>query len=609
MIAQMTRFLGIGGLATLVHVTAALLGRELLALSEVMANGLGWLAAVTISYFGHLRITFRVDPEHTAQLPRFLFMSVGGLLVSSGAVALVTMAGGDFIFAMGSVAVLVPMASYILMQIWVFADHENTKPLISVETATAAVVALAVLLAFWGQQMNHDVIWYHVATRKWLAGAALYTDIVEVNPPLAFYFTLPVIKLADLTGLNDQAAQLILIAGLTFVSLSLTGRALARTGKFTSHQRAIVIAGTGAILIALTLRDIAQREHIFVLLFLPWIAETIDSNRNPSPGFTLLAAVGMCLKPFFVIFPLFALLLWAVRKRSIAPLFSLSAFIFLITGLAYIGAVALLHPVYFTEIMPTAALVYGAYGAPLWPVTLFVLIPLTALVCAGLWIMTRPSPPLGTTTFFTVTLAGSLSYFIQSTGFFYHTIPFLAFGSIACVFALFDARCRVFALVALVLVANYSLNKGRYIDGVSPLIGRIIEQQPEIGSLLVLTTDVAAGPIVAAGAGVDWANEYPAQWLIPGALNARVRANCSADPQRCEDIDAILDRNRNDLLRDIQNGRPDMIVFDQANLFFDVPFAWQDFLAHEHSFTEIMKRYRRIEHDDRFSYWKRINSN
>lgn len=607
MIARLTRFVGIGGLATLVHVTAALFGREVFGLSEMTANGFGWLAAVAISYFGHLRVTFAVLPNHATQLPRFLLISAGGLVVSSATVALVTVAGGNFALAMVSVAVLVPLASYLLMQLWVFADGNSATFGVSLETVVAAAAALALLMVFWGQQMNHDVIWYHVATRKWLAGAKLYTDIVEVNPPLAFYLTLPVVTLADLTGLSDKAAQLILTAALTFASLSLTGRALAGTGLFSTHQRAIVLAGAGAMLIMITLRDAAQREHIFVLLFLPWLVSTIGTDRKPSRALTFLAAIGMCLKPFFAIVPLIILILMAVRRRSLAPLFSLSAFVFLVTGLAYIGAVTLWHPVYFTEIMPMAKVVYGAYGLPFMTVALIKFTSIAALGFTAVWVLSRPSPPAGTVTFFTAALAGVVSYLIQGTGFGYHAVPFLTFGTIACLFALFDTRCRIFAIIAIGVVTYENLNMGYYYNPATAQVVPVINEQANVDSLLVLSTHVTAGPIVAVEAGVDWANEYPAQWLIPGALNARARTNCSAEPQRCAVIDAILARNRDDLLRDILDGRPDMVVFDHGAGYFHVPFEWKEFLANDRPFAEIMARYRLIREEGRYSYWKRTD--
>jgi len=35
--------------------------------------------------------------------------------------------------------------------------------------------------------LHSDVSWYLVATERFVNGARLYQDVIEVNPPLAFY--------------------------------------------------------------------------------------------------------------------------------------------------------------------------------------------------------------------------------------------------------------------------------------------------------------------------------------------------------------------------------------------------------------------------------------
>ena len=61
-------------------------------------------------------------------------------------------------------------------------------------------VWLASLLYFLQATPNHDVAWYLVATDRFLDGARLYRDIIEVNPPLVFYLTVPPVAVARLTG-------------------------------------------------------------------------------------------------------------------------------------------------------------------------------------------------------------------------------------------------------------------------------------------------------------------------------------------------------------------------------------------------------------------------
>ncbi len=122
MLAQLLRFGIVGGLATLVHVLAALSARAAFGLTEQKANLIGFCVAVLVSYIGHMRFTFDIRGGSRAQFLRFVVMSGLSLAISSGLVWLVTaQLGFSFTVAMGAVVVLVPAASYLAMRLWVFA--------------------------------------------------------------------------------------------------------------------------------------------------------------------------------------------------------------------------------------------------------------------------------------------------------------------------------------------------------------------------------------------------------------------------------------------------------------------------------------------------------
>jgi hypothetical protein len=51
------------------------------------------------------------------------------------------------------------------------------------------VIATVAVLIVFRQPLNLDVAWYFVAARRWLDGARLYVDVLEVNPPLVIWLT------------------------------------------------------------------------------------------------------------------------------------------------------------------------------------------------------------------------------------------------------------------------------------------------------------------------------------------------------------------------------------------------------------------------------------
>ncbi len=151
MLAQLVRFGFVGGLATLVHVLAALSAKAAFDLPEQRANLIGFSVAVLVSYLGHMRFTFEIREGSNAQFLRFVIMSALSLAISSGAVWLMTtQLGFSFAVAMGAVAVLVPAASFVAMRFWVFSTTNAGVGLRWQGIAIAAVVTLAMVILFWG---------------------------------------------------------------------------------------------------------------------------------------------------------------------------------------------------------------------------------------------------------------------------------------------------------------------------------------------------------------------------------------------------------------------------------------------------------------------------
>lgn len=133
-----------------------------------------------------------------------------------------------------------------------------------------AVIALLVVSVFWERLVNHDIAWYLFATRDWLAGAQLYVDIVEVNPPLAFYLTVPALGLADLLGITDQQGHYVAMTLFLAIVLVWSSRILiAAHGMATPPSLAFLLRTALAVLLP-TLNGLGQRDQILVISFLPW---------------------------------------------------------------------------------------------------------------------------------------------------------------------------------------------------------------------------------------------------------------------------------------------------------------------------------------------------
>lgn len=420
--------------------------------------------------------------------------------------------------------------------------------------------------------------------------------------------------LSGTLGLATPNAQYLVTAIVTCASLLWCWTILRQRTTLDLPRQALLLAGLGAATILPATGDIAQREHLLVLLLLPWLigqlpAATPERAAQPIAR-AFVAALGICLKPFFLLFPIFVTL-WLIRRdRSLRPVLSAANLAMLATGLAYVGAVAALHPEYFTEIIPVARTVYGAIGAPADTVLIRLAMAVAPVLPAALVVAASRSMPPATGLFLAATLAGLGSYLWQWTGFGYHLIPFEGFAAITCLWILVHARkataTAAASALALAAFAALSLLRGPYDTTVVDKLSAAIDPGDQPRAVLVLSTFVHAGPPLALALGADWASRYPHAWLLPGALNGLRTTECANEPARCARFDDLVHQTRNDTLADIAAHRPDVLVMDRHSGYIaDPDFTWYDFMSDAPGWQDTLGHYRQTAATPRFDIWKR----
>jgi hypothetical protein len=482
-----------------------------------------------------------------------------------------------------------------------------------VGTAVGGVAALALLLTFWDRMANHDIAWFLIATRKWLEGARLYVDLVEVNPPLNFYLTLPSVWLADLFEVSDTNGQYLAIALLCFASILGSALILSAVSDVSPVEQALLLVGAAAAAILSSLNGVGQREQVMLLCFLPWALREAWPERS-SRLLTLctaaIAAVGMCLKPYFVVLPLAVTILNVFQARSIRPVLSPSNLVFLGFGLAYLAFVRAWHPAYLSDIVPFGLEVYGAYGKPAAEVLtriavlvgLFLLFLTATLHCQA---MTRA---IGV--FVALAMGGLVSYFLQATGFSYHKVPFVGFGIVACCLVLLQqdtARlAQGTALVVALLMLGAGVKQGFYKNTAIPEINRTLDGLGPFDGLTMLSSHVYTGPPVAIALNAEWISNYPAHWLVPGAINRLEVLDCRIAAPTCARLRGIAARNRKDSISDIARAQPELLIVDRNSGYFDRPgFDWLGFMAEDPNWAPLFASYRQFATSDRFLYFRR----
>jgi len=614
MIAQLGRFGGIGILATLVHVVVALAAQTLLNLAPQTANLFGFLSSVLVSYFGHSKYTFQVATKHRTHAPRFVALALLALAVSSSTTHIaVSVLDVSFGAAMGLVAILVPLATFFGSKYWAFAEINARPKVVWSGVALSIGLALAFLTVMWGRTINHDTAWYLYATREWLDGARLYVDIVEVNPPLNFYMTVPAILLADLLDISDTNAQYLFFSVVLAASLLWIWTLLGRQSALSGRMQLIVLLGSALALVIPAGPDIAQREHLMLVLIMPYVFGFLLVPKPDSGGGafarTLVAAVGLCVKPFFMLIPIGFTLVRIVQTRSLAPIWSVANFTILLTGLGYLLLAYLLHPEYLDTIVPTARYVYGAYGlsdlAVIYNAGLGIILLFAFLV---LYQTRLPAELPKGGILVAAVVAGLAIYAVQWTGYEYQALPIKVFIAFYCIWLL--AHTNLWSghfLVAVVLLGwlgKNAVTTGFYHEKYSEIFAEAVDEIGPQPAVMIFSTSLTPAFPLVVNTGAIWTSRYPALWLLPGALNGVNGEACETLSERCEAIGDILDQTRKDIVTDFLEGAPDLVIFDKRNHYIRQPdFDYKTFLAEDPRFLGQMSQYYLAEQSNRFETW------
>ena len=113
-------FLLVGGLATALHYTLALLGVFALGMAVVPASALGFASSAVANYLLNARLTFRSKAAHRTTAPRFLAVCSAGLLMNSLFLSLLLSLGMHAVPSQILTTLGVLIWNYVVNGLWTF---------------------------------------------------------------------------------------------------------------------------------------------------------------------------------------------------------------------------------------------------------------------------------------------------------------------------------------------------------------------------------------------------------------------------------------------------------------------------------------------------------
>ena len=288
-------------------------------------------------------------------------------------------------------------------------------------------------------RVNYDVAAAISIARLLLHGATPYVDYINLNPPLIHYLHVVPAWIAERLSVNPiiTFSWLVLVmSGWTVFAVHRVSRALEDrpTGRLVS---AVVILATALLSVKLTVFDaFGQREHIFILLYLPYLLlrwlrlhphRFVDRRLEIWIG--VAAGIGLCLKPHFLLIEASVEAFLGLQLRSLRKLASPELLAVALVGAAYAAHFAFLPEEARAGMREVLGWLdsggYKAYGDHSLLEIITSDLKTLGLALATFVLVRDPRGRLGSLLQLcaVLTLASLLEAGLQARNFFYHGIP------------------------------------------------------------------------------------------------------------------------------------------------------------------------------------------
>jgi hypothetical protein len=220
--------------------------------------------------------------------------------------------------------------------------------------------------------LSFDVAWVLFFSRRWLEGAWPYVDILDYKPPLIFLLGMPIETMSRATGWPEASVVALACIACAAISIALVHAVLSRTRTAREGMVATTV-GVGVLaMLATPARDLGQVDHVMLIAILPYVVlcaltsvGDVALPRALRIGIGLLAALGLALKPPFLIAWIVLLAFVAISRRRPRALAAPEHAVIAVSLLAYAIVVATVVPQYLRQVIPMAYEQWWRHGDPL----------------------------------------------------------------------------------------------------------------------------------------------------------------------------------------------------------------------------------------------------
>lgn len=428
-----------------------------------------------------------------------------------------------------------------------------------------AVVATALLQQALSS-LDCDVSWLITTAERMLAGARLYRDIEEVNPPASVLLYVPAVAIGALLDQRPEIITVVSVTGLALLSLHQAARILP---LLPSQRTPILAAACAFILLVLPADLFAQREHVALIASLPMlgllVARSVRSPVRTQDNWRagLAAGITVAIKPHLALALILPALWLVIRQRSLAAVRTPEWIALALVCAAYLLVVQLAFPDYTARMLPLLRLVYLP-GRDSWPNLLagpMVMIPAVAAILT-LW-LSRGRPSEATIVALLAAAGFAMAGLVQGKGYLNHGYPAVAAALFAIALELSrPGHARAFGSLCALLLALFGTYAYARVPEPYALRDAVVRIGPPKPRLIGVSFDFALGHPLTRWVDGQWVGRRGSLWVTG---NARQQLADPALPEATRRAYAAAERQDAAILAaDIAGHHPDIILVDDV---------------------------------------------
>ncbi len=459
--------------------------------------------------------------------------------------------------------------------------------------------------------LNWDSTWLLEASSRLLAGGDYHTRFVDPNTPLIIYLGIIPVLMTKLTGLSIEWSMRLFTYLIALASMALCSELLKILLPKDSNSRSLFLIGLALGFLVLTNTDFGQREHLMVMLILPYAVLRSSEELN---GIRLkilvglLAGIGFALKPQFLI-PFVIMELCRLRRvKKIKLLFTPDLITIIAIFFIYLAATIHFNPEYFSFTFPLTTIFYSRFPHASTEALLYnsdAQVILITLVLSR--VTTFPESKVLTTlqkNLIDLNLIFLGLYLLQGLAWQYHLLPSLVCSLLLLIlnFQAFMQKNKFSFLLSFVIVGiamllkitvvstlNGIYNKTQPKSPINQIIAAVNELHPHY--YMVWTTTVNPTPILMNYTTAKLASRFSGMWLVPAIHQQSLEPSNPKNESQLKWRKKLLYKI---VIDDILQFKPEVILVDVSDekAYLKGRFDYIEFFNEDPQFRKIWGSYK-----------------